>query len=83
MSTTTEKKFVSRKPRGFREGLQEELACPHRDLSCCDECAAKYANIVESYGTHYWMRDEAELALWDEMMEAARNGETDLSRFYA
>jgi hypothetical protein len=41
-------------PAGFREGTQYELACPHRDLSCCPECAAAHPEINEVYGIHYW-----------------------------
>ena len=54
------KKFVNRKPNGFRGGFNEELACSHRDCSVCPTCEATYANIVESYGQHYWVRDYAE-----------------------
>jgi len=54
------KKFVSRKPNGFRGGFDEELACAHRNRSTCDECASKYANIVEVCGEHFWVRDYAE-----------------------
>jgi hypothetical protein len=54
------KKFVTRKPKGFRVGFSEELACSHRDISTCDQCAGTYANIIEVYGTHYWVRDYSE-----------------------
>ena len=55
-------KFVSRKPVGFDiDPRSEELYCPHRNRSCCDECANAYGNIVEVYGTHYWLRNQAEV----------------------
>ena len=54
------KTFASRRPNGSRIGLQEEFVCPDRDVSRCDKCADKYANIIEVYGTHYWVRDYAE-----------------------
>jgi hypothetical protein len=54
------KKFVVRKPKGFRGGFEGELACPHRNRSTCDECANTYANIVEVCGEHFWVRDYAE-----------------------
>jgi hypothetical protein len=57
------KKFVARKPKGFREGFSTELACPHRNMSCCDACAEKYANVMEICGTHYWVRDYDEWLL--------------------
>lgn len=52
-----------RKPRNFREGHTGNLACPHRDVSCCSECAAKYPEIVEVYGQHFWVADPADRAL--------------------
>ena len=68
MEKTTEKVWAKRKPAGFREGFDGELACNHRDVSTCDACAAKYSNIIESYGVHYWMRNEAELNEWNVMI---------------
>ena len=59
------KMFVARKPKGFRQSFNEEMACAHRDVSVCPECANKYANIVEVAGTHYWVRDYAE---WRELV---------------
>ena len=47
-------------PRGFREGRNGDLACPHRDVSCCPACAAKHPEIVEIGGQHFWIADEAE-----------------------
>jgi hypothetical protein len=64
------KKFVKAKPAGFREGHEGELACSHRDVSTCTDCANTYANIVECYGVHYWMRSEIELAEFNEMVNA-------------
>ena len=58
------KTFVARKPKGFRGGFDEELACPHRDCSVCPECANRYANIIEVYGVDYaeWVETIAEFA---------------------
>jgi hypothetical protein len=56
------KKWMTRKPKGFVVNNQTgELACPHRNISTCDECAATYLNIVEVYGTHFWLISHAEL----------------------
>ena len=67
------KKFVKRKPVGFDiDPRSEELYCPHRNISCCDECANTYANIVEVYGVHYWIRTEEELAEFNAEMAGAR-----------
>ena len=64
------KKFAKSMPAGFREVFEAELACPHRDMSTCQDCAKTYANIVACYGVHYWMRSEAELAEFNEMVNA-------------
>ena len=57
------KQFANKKPAGFRiDNRSEQVACPHRDLSCCVECVNTYSNIVEVYGAFYWMRSKAELA---------------------
>ena len=39
-------------PAGFREGLSGEVACPHRDLSCCPECSGSDF-LVEVFGQHF------------------------------
>lgn len=49
-------------PPGFREGHSGDLACPHRDVSCCPFCAGTYEEIVEVYGQHFWVPDETERA---------------------
>jgi len=49
-----------RLPRNFKEGHTGNLACPHRDVTCCDECAAKHIEIVEVFGQHFWLADQAE-----------------------
>ena len=46
---------MARKPKGFRTGHDDSLACPHRDVSVCRKCATQYAEIVEVYGRHYWI----------------------------
>lgn len=53
---------AARLPRGFREDRDTgQLACPHRDISCCDECA-KREDVVEVGGQHFWVPDSAERA---------------------
>jgi hypothetical protein len=49
-----------RRPRGFREGHTGNLACPHRDVTCCPHCAAAHEEIVEIYGQHFWIADRVE-----------------------
>ena len=51
-----------RLPRGFREDPDTlELRCPHRDVSCCDACATKYADrIVDFHGSRAWASTDAE-----------------------
>lgn len=53
---------AKRLPRGFRRGHDDSLACKHRDLSCCPECVAKYPEIVNVVGRHFWVPDEQERA---------------------
>ena len=48
-------------PKGWREEHGGDLACAHRDCSCCPECA-KRAEVVEVYGQHFWIADPAERA---------------------
>ncbi len=47
-------------PHGFREGHQGDLACPHRDISCCPRCADHHPEIVDCLGVHYWIPDPVE-----------------------
>ena len=50
-------------PTGFSDDTYEgNIVCPHRDLSCCRECANAHDEIVEVYGVHYWITDPAERA---------------------
>lgn len=59
-------------PTGFREGTQGELACPHRDLSCCAPCVGAHEEIVEIYAVHYWVPDEKERAEHRRLMNEAQ-----------
>lgn len=43
---------------GFETGDEGDLICRHRDLSCCDACAAAHPEIIEVYGKHFWVADE-------------------------
>jgi hypothetical protein len=49
-------------PPGFREGHCYDLACPHRDVSCCDDCANAHSEIVDVGGQHFWIADPIEAA---------------------
>jgi len=49
-------------PPGFREGHSYDLACPHRDVSCCDDCANAHPEIVDVGGEHFWIANPAERA---------------------
>lgn len=51
---------MKRMPRSFRKGHDDSLACQHRDVSCCPQCAAKYEEIVDVYGKHFWIADPEE-----------------------
>jgi hypothetical protein len=55
-------KTARRLPRGFRRGHDDSLACPHRDVSCCDACALKHPEIVDVVGAHFWVPDPSERA---------------------
>jgi hypothetical protein len=43
-----------RLPAGWRENSTGDVACPHRDVSCCPACA-KHEEVVEVFGQHFWM----------------------------
>jgi hypothetical protein len=49
-------------PRGFRIGHGGDLACPHRDVTCCDQCASAHPEIMDVAGVHMWITDAAERA---------------------
>lgn len=50
-----------RMPRGFRTNQSGgNIACPHRDVTCCPACAKAYVEIVEVYGQHFWMANQQE-----------------------
>ena len=51
-----------KRPRNFREGHTGNLACPHRDVSCCPACAQAHEEIVEVGGQHFWIDDPEERA---------------------
>lgn len=58
METT---KWSNRKPAGSRIDAQGEFVCAHRDISCCDDCANQYENIIDVRGAHYWMETVEEM----------------------
>lgn len=41
-------------PVGFRQLESGDIACPHRDVSCCKACAAEHPEIIEVYSQHFW-----------------------------
>lgn len=43
----------------FLTGSEGDLVCRHRDLSCCAACAAAHPEIVDVYGKHFWIDDDA------------------------
>lgn len=47
-------------PKGFRRGSTDSIACPHRDVTCCEACARSNDEIVEAAGVHFWISDPAE-----------------------
>jgi hypothetical protein len=48
-------------PTGWFTDRDEAVACQHRDMFVCPDCAAKHADrVVEVYGRHYWAYDDAE-----------------------
>lgn len=47
-------------PAGFHRQADDTLMCPHRDITCCQECADAHREIVEVVGVHYWVRTEIE-----------------------
>lgn len=49
-------------PKGFREGHCGDIACPHRDVTCCAPCAGAHEEIVEVGGQHFWVKNDAERA---------------------
>jgi hypothetical protein len=57
----SDKPFLARKPKGWTSGYDGNIACLHRDLSVCDDCATKYGNVYEVYSQHYWAIDLADL----------------------
>lgn len=61
-----------RLPKGFRRGHDDSLACPHRDVSCCDECVETHPEIVDAFGACYWVPDERERAELRAMAERMR-----------
>lgn len=53
---------MKRLPKGYRRGHDGSIACKHRDMFCCKECAAKHVEMVDVMGQHYWIPDEGERA---------------------
>ena len=49
-------------PKGFHEGHTGNLACQHRDVTCCQKCAGAHPEIIEVYGQHFWVDDPRDRA---------------------
>jgi hypothetical protein len=59
-------------PKGFRESASSgNLACPHRDVSCCASCAAAHPEIVEVFKQHFWTASEQEKQELSRALEGA------------
>lgn len=54
---------IRRPPKGWRTGHDGDLACPHRDVSVCADCARLHVEVIEIYGQHFWIASEAERAV--------------------
>src|SRR3954468_1334071 len=61
---------MARKAKGFRTGHGGQLACPHRDLSCCPDCVRAHVEIVDVCGQHFWIADKEERESFIREMEA-------------
>ena len=61
--------LLKHKPRGFHEQADSSLVCIHRDVSTCDECVAKYPNIIATMGQEYWAHDLEEFAELDRIRQ--------------
>jgi len=59
-----------RLPKDFRRGHSDELACKHRDVTCCPACAAKHPEIIEVYGQHFWIDNAMDRHYLRQMMES-------------
>lgn len=42
-------------PKGWREGHDSSLACPHRDCSVCPACALANPEAQDCAGAHFWI----------------------------
>ncbi len=51
--------------RSFRVGVEDALACQHRDISVCDECLAACPNVVNVLGAAYYISD---LEAWNQFV---------------
>ena len=49
-------------PQGFREGHAGDLACPHRDVTCCVACQVAHPEVVIVGGQAFWIANHAERA---------------------
>lgn len=67
MGTTTETTERPNPPKGWTEGHDGTLACPHRDLSVCDPCASENVEACEVVGAHFWVPDAAARAEFAEI----------------
>lgn len=62
--------MATKLPKGWRTGHGGDVACPHRDCSCCPDCA-KRAEVVSVYGQHFWVPSAMERLALLKQMEAA------------
>jgi hypothetical protein len=46
-----------RLPRKFHRQADDSIVCPHRDVSCCEDCIVDHKNLRPMLGVVYWMTD--------------------------
>jgi hypothetical protein len=51
----------------WKMGEESDIICRHRDLSCCDTCAAAHTEIIAVEGKHFWVEDRYEREMLAEM----------------
>lgn len=54
-------------PNNFKPQDDGSVACPHRDIYCCEDCVAAHPELVDVMGIHFWIADPADrLAFMDD-----------------
>lgn len=55
--------MATKMPRGWKTGHGGDVACQHRDVSCCPECA-KRPEVVAVYGQHFIVSGKDRITVW-------------------